>query len=285
MLEQFTDELLRKGASVNTISTYRQSVEQFINWYTQTTGVKFDNKISSFDCRAYKAYLCTVRKQRPASVNTKMTALQQFANFLYAAGLQEEIKVEKQRAVTNYSVKALNKPALYRCRRWIHHNGTKRDIAIFELILNTGIRESELSALELDDMEITERKGSITIRNGKGGKYRQIPLNRDARQALQEYIKVRPMSPLSSVFLGQRGPLQRHAVYKIIRDIGRRGGGTELSPHLLRHTCFTIMAKNGADLPTIADIAGHSDVRVTAKYYIATSQEDRERAVNCLSYD
>lgn len=284
MIEQFRDELVHQGASSNTIDSYLRSVRAFVQWYEQTTGSVFDNKISVFDGREYKSYLNTIMHQKPTSINAKLTALQKYADFLYDTGRQEKVKIEKQKAVKDYSVKILNKSDLYKCRRWAHNYATKRDIAIFELILNTGVRESELVNLEMDDLTIGERKGNMVIRQGKGSKYRELPLNHDARAAVQMYLDVRPISIEKKIFLGQRGPLTRNAIYKIIEQIGQRGAGVELSPHMLRHQCFTAMAQNGVPLTTIAVMAGHSDPKLTAAYYICTSSEDKENAVNRLAF-
>ena len=144
---------------------------------------------------------------------------------------------------------------------------------------------SELTDLCLDDIQMGERKGTLLVRNGKGGKSREVPLNNDARTALRRYIDIRPMGVGSRVFYGQRGPLNRDAVYKVVSKIGKHGAGIDdLTPHVLRHTKFTRMAKNGVDLTTIADLAGHSNVSLTARYYVHTSQEDMEEAVEHI-YD
>ena len=284
MLEQFIEELIRRGASTNTINSYAQNVSLFIRWYEQTTGQIFDNKITVFDGREYCSYLNNVQKQKPASINAKLTALQQYANYLYTQGFQEKIKIEKQKAVPVRNIKTLDKPSLYKCRRWVHGYASKRDIAIFELLLNSGIRESELCDLKLDDLQISERKGNLIIRSGKGGKYREISLNSDARTAINDYLVVRPAYTDQHIFLGQRGPLTRNAVYKIVQNIGLKGAGAELSPHMLRHQCFTAMAKSGTDLATIAAIAGHADVKLTASTYVATTAEDRQKAVDGLMF-
>ena len=76
-----------------------------------------------------------------------------------------------------------------------------RDIAIVELLLNTVIRASELMSLEINDIELTERKDMLKVRKGKGDKYRTIPLNSDARKALKEHMESRPADALSEPML------------------------------------------------------------------------------------
>lgn len=64
-------------------------------------------------------------------------------------------------------------------------------ILVFEILYNTGVRVSELCNIELDDIEMSKRKGLLKVRSGKGEKYREIPLNSDARRAISEYLAVR----------------------------------------------------------------------------------------------
>lgn len=283
-LEQFRAELIRQGKSMNTVETYTRNVRLFIEWIEHTTGEPFRDQVSVFDGREYRAYLVTVKKQKPSTVNAKLEALQQFANYLNDQGKQEHITIGRQKAVARYQVSVLDKSSLYKCRRWASNHASIRDAAIFEVLLNTGLRVSELTALTLGDVELSERKGKIIVRCGKGGKYRELPLNTDARNALRKYLDVRPSSTDDHLFLGERGSLHRNAVAKIIRKIGQRGAGCVISPHVLRHTLFTRMAKGGVDLTTIADLAGHSSVELTSRYYVATTQEDREHAVTLIDF-
>lgn len=284
-LAEFEAELVRQGKSPNTVETYARNVRLFIDWLEHTTGEPFQDKISVFDGREYQAYLVTVRKQKPNTVNAKLEAVQQYVNFLSDLGEHERITISKQKSVPNYSVKVLDKSSLYKCRRWVSSYASARDAAIFELLLNTGLRVSELAALTMDDVQLSDRKGKVIARCGKGRKYREVPLNADGRNAVQKYLAVRPRNTDNHLFLGERGPLGRSAILKVVRKIGQQGAGvSDLSPHTLRHICFTRMAKNGTDLTTIADLAGHSDVKLTAKYYVATSEEDREAAVETLNF-
>lgn len=286
MLDQFRAELIRQGFSQNTVEAYTRNARLFTDWVQATTGEPFDNQISVFDGREYRGYLLNIKKLSPNSINAKLQAVQCFADFLASQGTQEPVKLGRQKVVAGTEVKVLDKATLYKCRRWAAAHASLRDAAIFELLLNTGLRESELAALTLADIQITERKGSLLVRNGKGGKSRTVPLNSDARAALQRYIAVRPINSGDRVFYGQRGPLQRSAVYRVVNQIGRRGAGVEnLSPHVLRHTMGTRLAKAGVELTTIAALMGHSDPKTTARFYIATTAEDRERAVDALVGD
>lgn len=285
MLDQFKQELTRQGKSQNTIDTYLRNINLFIKWIEESIGEPFDGKILEYDCLQYKSYLATVKKQSPNSVNTKLTAVQVYADFLHAVGKQEKIKVEKQKASISPKVEVLEKNELNKCRRFVMASGNKLNIAVFEMFLNTGIRESELVDLTLDDIPMTDRKGMVIIRNGKGGKYREVPLNDSVRKALKDYIEVRPTTQDNHLFIGQRGALTRNGVYKIIQKIGLQAlKEDKLYPHLLRHQCFTTMNSCGIDIKTIAELAGHTSVELTARYYVNSSRVQKENAVDGLMF-
>ena len=82
-----------------------------------------------------------------------------------------------------------------------------RDEAVLNLLLYTGLRVSEAAALRLDDLVLNGKAAKVIVRSGKGMKYRELPLHKEARQGLDAYLKVRPSDQGDHLFLGQRGPL------------------------------------------------------------------------------
>jgi integrase/recombinase XerD len=99
------------------------------------------------------------------------------------------------------------------------------------------LREGELAAPTLRDISISERKNSVTFRSGKGSKYRVVPLNLDARRALEAYLLVRPEVADVHVFISQRGEqIKPQAIENIVQKYARRAGLEGVSPHTLRHT-------------------------------------------------
>lgn len=286
-IEQFSQAMTESGKSRNTVGTYTRNAQLFVDWLEDITAEQFNGKITEMDIAAYTRYLTDTKKQSLNSIKAKLTALQKFSEYLTNSGKMQPIKVKQKKGTSEPDVEVLEKNELYKYLRYTINTGNLLNIAIVQLILNTGIRESELCNLELSDIEITERKGTITIRNGKGSKYREIPLNKDARNALQNYIEhCRPSDAESDkVFIGQRGALTRSAVYKIINKLGEKAIGKNVYPHMLRHQCFTAMAKNpDVDLKTISAIAGHSSTELTMRYYINSSKQEQIAAVDSLTF-
>lgn len=284
-LEEYRNELIQNGKSKNTIDTYTRNIKMFLEWIESITKEPFNNVITQMDTQTYSKHL-TDQKLSFNSINSKITAITNYADYLAEHGYMPHIKVSRQKGHSDPKVEVLKKNEIYKYLRYTESSGNKLHIAIVQLILNTGIRESELCNLELDDITISERKGCIIIRSGKGNKYRELPLNKEARHALSDYLQNgRPETDSKKVFIGQRGALNRNAIYKIINKIGHKSLGKNVYPHMLRHQCFTAMAKNPeVDLKTIAELAGHSNVELTAKYYINSSKEEKENAVESLSF-
>lgn len=282
----FRLHLEQTGKSKNTIDTYTRNTELFIDWFEKTYQAPFQGKIILLDCQEYSRYLTDTKKQSINSIKTKLQTLQKFADFLTANNYMAAVKVPQKKGASDPKVEVLTVSELRKYIREVQSEGNALNTAVVMLLLNTGIRESELCALELSDITITERKGFIKIRNGKGNKYREIPLNKDTRYFISEYLKTRPTNTESEkVFIGQRGALTRTAIYKIVNKLGEKHIKRNVYPHMLRHQCFTTMAKNpDIDLKTISAIAGHSSVELTAKYYINSSEEEKRNAVENLSF-
>lgn len=284
-VSSFHSSMVEAGKSPNTIATYTQNAALFVEWLEKVTGEQFTGKILPMDAAEYSKYLTETKRQSLNTIKAKLTAVQKFAEYLSCAGTMPSIKVQQKKGTAEPEVEVLEKNEVYKLLRYVRNTENRLNIAIVVLLLNTGIRESELCNLELTDIEISDRKGQITIRNGKGNKYREIPLNVDARNALKDYIEnARPSDAESNkLFIGQRGALTRSAVYKIVNKLGEKALGKNVYPHMLRHQCFTAMAKNpDVDLKTISSLAGHSNVELTAKYYINSSKQEQIDAVESL---
>lgn len=284
-VEEFRRYMIKGGKSQNTVNTYTQNAQLFVEWLEQITNEKFNGKILEMDASEYSRYLSDIKKQSLNTIKAKLTAVQKFSEYLASIGIMPDIKVQQKKGISEPEVEILEKNDVYKYLRYVKNTGNKLNIAIIVLLLNTGIRESELCNIELSDVTISDRKGVIIIRSGKGNKYREIPLNVDARNALNDYIlNARPSDvETEKVFIGQRGALTRNGIYKIVNKMGIKAIGKNVYPHMLRHQCFTSMAKNPEiDLKTISSLAGHSSIELTMKYYINSSKQEKIEAVEKL---
>lgn len=286
--EPFRDVLRREGKRPLTISGYGDVLRQFERWWHREEGetAAFDPKaVTVHDVRAYRGYLIKEKKEAAATINRKLSGLSAFFRIALA---REWTSVDPTRGVQGVhqvrpGPRALDRKMINRLLRVAYSSDNKRDIAVLELLINTGIRVGELTKLTMDDITLKERKGSLRVRSGKGEVYRTVPLNSDARRALRDYLKVRPDAPTRDLFLSQeRRGMSVGTAWRIVKKCGA-GAGVELSPHVLRHTFGTRMVRvHKTDLVLVARLMGHQDVNTTARY-AEPSEDDLAEAVEVLA--
>lgn len=145
--------------------------------------------------------------------------------------------------------------------------GNVRDAAIIELLLQTGIRLSELTRLTIEDIEYAENGGFIRVVDGRGRKGRVLPLNTNACEALKAYLTGRPDIRSSNLFLNRFGePFMARGIQKMVRKHMTEAGIMKGSVHSLRHTFGLYHVIKGTNLKTIKEILGHKDLRSTSVY-------------------
>ncbi|AIF42152.1 integrase [Virgibacillus sp. SK37] len=291
-MSDFIQELEREGKSPLTIQAYSKDIEQFKDWLEETIGYEAE-VITETDIREYRQFLNLHKKLKVTSINRKINSIVQFQQFLYRKGIcKEEVELKKVKQKNNlhldYEVKIVEKQDLYRLKRTIEADGNKRDILIYYLLFATGVRCNELASIEIDDISITERNGKnnysyVLIRNGKGDKVRKINLNAQVVNAIRAYLEVRPDVSSNKLLQGQRGSLTRLAINKILEKYSRKAQLEYIvTPHMARHTFCTNLIKNGVDPKTVCLLSGHSSVDVVYKFYVNSSKEDRQNAVDNL---
>jgi integrase/recombinase XerC len=285
-ITRFIAELQRQQAAARTVQNYAADLCGFARWFQSATGEAFTARaVTPTDLRDYKAHLVTVEGRKPATVNRRLASLRKFFQWAKAVGEIQELPTDSVKGVPSVprAPRSLEKRAVDRLIRMAERDGNKRNLAILQTLRHTGIRVGELCALKLNDVVMSERKGSVTIRSGKGGKHREIPLNNDARKAIASYLEVRPTVSDDHLFIGQRGEgLKPQAVENVVKKYARLAGLEDVSPHTLRHTFGKLMLDAGADLVTVAKLLGHERLETTA-LYTQPSQADLERAVEKLA--
>lgn len=144
-----------------------------------------------------------------------------------------------------------------------------RNLAILEILYATGMRVSELSGLDVLDLNFNENTLRVT---GKGNKQRTIPFGIPAKDAMQRWLEVgRPQmmkENTGAVFLGVRGKrIDQRVVREMIYDVlGHLSDAPLMGPHGLRHTAATHLVEGGADLRTVQELLGHSSLATTQVY-------------------
>jgi integrase/recombinase XerD len=288
LVGRFLQDLQRQETSPQTRSSYRLDLLHFAGWFAKTVGEGFSPEaVTPTDVREYRGYLLNVEKRQPATVNRRLAALRRFFQWAKAVGLVKELPTDNVKGVAS-SPRAphwLEKRDIDRLLRTVERHGNTRDLAIVQTLRHAGIRVSELSALMVGDVEISERKGTLTIRSGKGGKFRILPLNVDARQAITAYLKVRPTVSAEHLFIGQRGQgISSRAVELLVTKYARLAGLEDVTPHTLRHSFGKHALDAGADLVSVSALLGHQRLETTA-IYTTPSHRDLEKVVEKLEQD
>lgn len=273
---------VERGLAENTIASYALDLKQFKVF----CGKRKIEKGSQIDRNAILNYLLELKKtgRSSATISRHMAALKVFCRFLVdeqvlnndpTANLESPgIKKKLPSVLGQEEVeKLLEQP----------HTGKTaglRDKAMLELMYATGMRVSEL--LSLDTEHVDYERGFVRCM-GKGSKERIIPMGRLAQKYLNTYLisgraKINMLREEKALFLNMRGKrLTRQGFWKIIKKYAKKAGIIKIiTPHTLRHSFATHLLENGADLRSVQEMLGHSDITTTQIYTHLTETGLRE---------
>lgn len=245
-------------------------LEQFDKWL-EGSGTNLE-EFSRSDVQRYIDYLAA-KKKSASTINKIWNAVKKYCKFIGKEECIEDIAVVKAPDYKKETPQALSRNERNHLIRKINRIGNKRDFAILMVLLNTGVRVSELVSINRIDLDLSERKGNLKV-VGKGDKERTIPLNVEARRAIHKYLEERT-DQYSALFLSNRGKrISVRTVQNLIHKYGYH-------VHQFRHTFITDLQRSGADLILIQSLSGHSSLDILNRYSMLT-QEDKQSAVKNL---
>jgi len=264
--------LADQGKSGSTCAGYRRGCKHFARWYKRSGGQNAVDPVAVIgrDVRDWMAYQQVVEGAKPATINQRLAGLAGF----YRWAMRKEI-VDRNPASGVSSLrreqrrpKALDKRDFRRLRRTVHGKGSLRDVALFEVMAGAGLRVTEALRLRVSDLTIGARSGSVVVRKGKGNVYREVPLTKEVRQALREYLAAHDLDGDDPLWVGQRGALtDRSVVNRMLAKYARLAGVDGVTPHVLRHSFATAyLRRNPGDIRHLAAILGHADLKTTMVY-------------------
>lgn len=279
-LEYLTVEL---GLSANT----RQAYERDLRLFCKTLGFKNSDALVNVSREQITGYMTQLKEKglAAATIARKLAAIKAFYRFMTAEGYMDINPAEVVEAGTkgiklprvlseDEVVRLLNQPDITTAEGF-------RDRTMLEVLYATGMRVSELINLTLERVDLNMK---YIIAFGKGSKERIVPLGSVAAEFLQQYLeKVRPKLTheernTNIVFLAFGGhELTRQRFWQIIRAYGRKANiNKALTPHILRHSFATHLLDNGADLRSVQELLGHSDISTTQIYTHLTNKRLRD---------
>ena len=192
---------------------YASDLGRFRTWIEDSRGEGVAlRQINAVDLANYRQHLIRSEKLRAASVNRKVQALKKFFAWaehkkLIRANPASTLRfLRRQERTQPKGLRAEEIPALLRAAGQTGHGLARRNYALLQLLLQTGLRVGEASRLAIADCEIHDRSGVVRVRAGKGGKEREVPLNASARRAISLYLKTREEHDSEEpLFLSERG--------------------------------------------------------------------------------
>jgi len=280
-LERFSSYLRMRNYSPRTIKKYEQTIQRFARyaWVRQQTGrdpfseeeldsapLDADVNVSSALVTDFFSYITERRDYKPKTLHRMISTLSSFYRYLYTQGVvvaNPLLGVERPR-IKNQELKYLKHSQVIRLLRSIED---RRNRLIVRLIYATGVRVSELCAINVEDIDFEEQ----TIRvKGKGDKIRTVFVDEETLDEIDEFIGNKIEGPL---FIGQQG---NHISPRTVQHIFKENAPDGITPHKIRHSYASELYRRSKNLRVVQENLGHSSIKTT-EIYLHTDLEERKR--------
>ncbi|PID03758.1 transposase [Sporosarcina sp. P2] len=280
MMEAFQEYLNSSDLSENTIKGYTQSVNGYIKWFDESKGVSF-TKLHRENMREYISYLKTIEAVGPKTINTKLSGLVKFNEFLIHTKKQSDLVIEKsdfvkvQQQYASLAKVEFQDAEMF--RQLVLDSGKARNYAIVTVLAYGGLRISETLNLKVTDINLVSRE--ILIVDGKGDKSRTVFMGEKVKIALQSWLGERKDKGIDCEFLfpsNRNRRLDRTVVNRLFNTYSAKIG-KDITPHDLRHFFCSNAIEKGMSIHEVANQAGHSNIHTTMLYTNPTKKEMLEK--------
>lgn len=260
-----------KGFSANTLSAYRNDLNQFVDYLDSNNGGGPPDRDTIVNFMSY----LREREYAASTIARRMAAVKSFFHYLHEQGAIHDDPTQALQApkVGKYVPKSITKEEMERLLQQPKANSAMgmRDRAMLELIYATGMRVSELVSLNLESVDLLA--GQVTC-CGRGSRKRVIPASRSSLAAVEVYTKkgrtnlLRGHCDTEALFLNHHGVrITRQGFWLIIKGYADRAGiESPITPHVLRHSFATHRLKDGQDLKSVQELLGHASISTTQIY-------------------
>lgn len=289
-IRDYEEYLRSEGKSIKTIQSYMLDIRSFVA-YIGIFKITTAGQLQRQHFVSYRQHLLN-QNYKPATINKAVNSLHSYTDWLISSGkipaqqplvrpTQDRIKIANG---SENVVEVLEETEIQTLLNYVASPDVSiRDKLIVHFLLYTGARVGELCVTKISSLDLLTGQVKII---GKGGKYREVPLRPDLVAMIQEYLRTtRSESKFASspyLFVSQRAEyLNRDTVNTILEKLGA-ACNIHLFPHKLRHTFCTKLISAGVPLITVSKLAGHARIDTTARFYVNTSRQEKEHAVNLL---
>ena len=296
VLQDYRDYLYDLDKSEKTIQAYMADLRAFSHWFETETGEPLiPENITPLDVIDYRKDMLD-QARKPSTINRRLISISSFCQWAQKTDLIPNNPVEGIRPVAEEPLgpAALERKQQLALVRAVRKSGNIRDLAIITILLHTGIRVNELCNLHVTDIVLSKNSNMITVREGKGTKRRNIPLNPTVVGILKDYLESKngyrarigaSNDQSQFLFYGQkRTPLTDRGVRYIIKKYAYISKIEHVSPHSLRHTCAKNLIDAGQPIDRVSKILGHSSVNTTTIYTMPT-ERDLQKTIDSIAWE
>ena len=273
----FLASLARDDLAPATLRGYRYDLCHFLAWHrTVHDGAFAIEDLAEYELIAYRQHMVAAGR-RPAAVNRRLDALRRLCRWARGTGALDNdaaSNVRPMRTTRNRQPVGLSDieiHALLRAAGASSHGLAARNYAMAQLMLQAGLRVSEVAGLQVADITMNDRSGSVRIRHGKGLKAREVPLNATVRRALRQHLDHRdaPGQDAALFVSSRETAMPVRTIQAVITSLARRARlkRVAVSAHTLRHTfALGYLRDNPGKLVELASLLGHDSLDTTAIY-------------------
>ena len=284
-LQTFLDRLAADDLSATTRRGYRYDLLQFIAWYAGLNNAPPElARLTEHDLITWRQHMMTQGGLQAASINRRLEAVRRLLRWAEANGAVARnvaLHVKSVRVVREHAPHGLTAAevhGLLRAAGESSHGLARRNYALVQLVLQTGLRVGEMAALRRSDIVLRERAGTVRVRNGKGLKEREVPLNATARRALRQLLEQEPTAPPEAAVFrsGRNAAMPVRSMQNAIAALVRRAGlaGSDITAQSLRHTfALAWLRQHPGQLVELSQLLGHESLDTTAVYTRASAAD------------
>lgn len=282
-LPQYAEYLRAQDKAKKTAYNYLIDIRLFAEWLAESG---FSTSLLAVDSEtviAYRQYLQSIGR-KPNTINRNLVALRLYFEWLVTTEriLRNPARPVKRVAQVAPKPRQLTAGEVARILNAVKEGGSLRDAALFAVLVNAGLRASEVCALKWDALTLNKLPRMVEVRSGKGNKYRIVPLNDaacDALVRLRDSLEPRPAK--GDYLFGDGKPMPTRSLHALIQRYAAQAGVDDVSAHDFRHF-FAYQVIKSAPIHILKELMGHSSI-VTTAVYTGPTLDDLVKATAQLS--